>query len=70
MGSRAVVIVCRDEDAVHARFGIEGEGIGIVLTRTGRRFFDDPRVEQQLLAHVRDAAEAAGLFEELKTTWL
>ena len=28
MGSRAVVIVCRDEDAARARFGVEGEGIG------------------------------------------
>jgi protein phosphatase len=39
MGSRAVVIVCRDEDAARKRFGIVGEGIGICYTRTGRRFF-------------------------------
>jgi protein phosphatase len=70
MGSRAVVIVCRDESAARTRFGIEGEGIGIVLSRTGRRFFDDPALEQQLLTHIRDAAETSGLFEELKTTWL
>ena len=41
MGSRAVVIVCRDEDAARRRFGVVGEGIGICYTRTGRRFFDD-----------------------------
>jgi protein phosphatase len=70
MGSRAVVIVCRDEDAARSRFGIKGEGIGIVFTRTGRRFFDDATVERQLLAHVRDSADTAGIFEELKTTWL
>src|SRR5690606_3815619 len=35
MGSRAVVIVCRDEDAARRRFGVVGEGIGIVYTRTG-----------------------------------
>jgi protein phosphatase len=70
MGSRAVVIICRDEDAARSRFGITDEGIGIVLTRTGRRFFDDAAVERQLLAHVRDAADTAGIFEELKTTWL
>ena len=35
MGSRAVVIVCRDEHAARERFGVlEGE-IGIVTTRTG-----------------------------------
>src|SRR5207247_3191599 len=41
MGSRAVVIVCRDEDAARRRFGVVGEGIGICYTRTGRRYFDD-----------------------------
>ena len=35
MGSRAVVIVCRDEDAARRRFGVVGEGIGICYTRTG-----------------------------------
>ena len=42
MGSRAVLIVCRDAEAARKRFGIEGEGAGICYTRTGRRFFDDP----------------------------
>jgi polynucleotide kinase-phosphatase len=40
MGSRAVVLVCRDEDAARRRFGVSGEGRGAVLTRTGRRFFE------------------------------
>ena len=39
MGSRAVVIVCRDEDAARRRFGVREEGIGTCLTRTGRPFF-------------------------------
>lgn len=37
MGSRAVVIVCRDEDAARRHFGVTGEGFGICYTRTGRR---------------------------------
>src|SRR5262249_40947985 len=41
MGSRAVVVLCRDADAARQRFGVlEGEA-GIVSTRTGRRFFTD-----------------------------
>ena len=40
MGSRAVVILCRDEEVARKRFGVVGEGIGVCLTRTGRRFFD------------------------------
>jgi protein phosphatase len=35
MGSRAVVIVCRDEDAARRRFGVAGEGFGICYTPTG-----------------------------------
>jgi protein phosphatase len=35
MGSRAVVVVCRDEDAARQRFGVVGDGPGICFTRTG-----------------------------------
>ena len=48
MGSRAVVIVCRDEQAARERFGVADGEIGIVYTRTGRRFFNDPDLERQL----------------------
>jgi polynucleotide kinase-phosphatase len=70
MGSRAVVIVCRDEDEARRRFGVTGEGIGICLTRTGRRFFDDQRLERALLARVCDALDRAGLWERLATGWV
>jgi len=70
MGSRAVVIVCRGEDVARRRFGVEGEGIGICYTRTGRRFFDDATVEQQLLGLVGDALEQTGLWERLTTDWV
>ena len=48
MGSRAVVIVCRDEEAARARFGVIGES-GIVYTRTGRRFFSEDGLEASSL---------------------
>ena len=70
MGSRAVVVVCRDEDAARARFGVEGEGIGVCVTRTGRRFFDDMALEVQFLAVVRDALTGSGLWDELGTDWV
>jgi len=69
MGSRAVVVVCRDEAAARRRFGVEGEGIGIVYTRTGRRFFTDAALEAEALATVGGAIGAAGLWEELDTAW-
>ncbi len=70
MGSRAVVIVCRDEAAARTRFGVDGEGIGICVTRTGRRFFDDTGLEQEFLEVVRAALDKSGLWDELATDWV
>ena len=70
MGSRAVVIICRDEDAARKTFGVTGEGIGICYTRTGRRFFDNATLEAEFLERIRAAATAAGFWDEFKTDWL
>ena len=70
MGSRAVVILCRDEDAARKRFGVVNEGIGICYTRTGRRFFDSAELETQFLHRIREAADKVGLWDSLKTDWL
>jgi protein phosphatase len=70
MGSRAVVVICRDEDVARARFGIEGEGIGVCYTRTGRRFFNDVNLETEFLARLRTAIDQSGLWDKLKTDWL
>jgi protein phosphatase len=69
MGSRAVVIICRDEDAARKTFGVTVEGIGICYTRTGRRFFDNATLEAEFLERVRAAATAAGFWNEFKTDW-
>ncbi|HKN00961.1 MAG TPA: polynucleotide kinase-phosphatase [Candidatus Binataceae bacterium] len=70
MGSRAVLIVCRDEDAARRRFGITDGDFGVCYTRTGRRFFDSPQIDREFLSRVRSAMEHARLFEELDTEWL
>jgi protein phosphatase len=70
MGSRAVVVVCRDADTARKRFGVlEGE-IGLCYTRTGRRFFNDAALETQFLDRVQAALAGAGIWEELKTDWV
>ncbi len=38
---------------------------GTLHTRTGRPFFDDPAVTEQVLARLREAVTAAGLWDEL-----
>jgi protein phosphatase len=69
MGSRAVVVVCRDQEAARDRFGVADGEMGIVSTRTGRRFFNDLDLEGRLLDRLRGALTAAGLWEEFQTTW-
>lgn len=64
MGSRAVIIVCRDAGVARRRFGVLEDEDGIVYTRTGRRFFDDPGLERALLDRIRRAADRAGIWEE------
>jgi polynucleotide kinase-phosphatase len=68
MGSRAVVVICRDEGAGLKRFGVEG--VGICYTRTGRPFFEDAAIERELLDRVGRAITEAGLWEELGTDWM
>ena len=69
MGSRAVVIVCRNEDAARTRFGIEHEGAGILYTRTGRRFFTDGAMERGVIDRVRRALDSTGSWDEFKSDW-
>jgi polynucleotide kinase-phosphatase len=69
MGSRAVALVCRDADAARERFGVEGP-TGALHTRTGRPFFDDPAVTEEILGRLRTAVTDAGLWDELDTRWL
>ena len=69
MGSRAIVVICRDEQAAARRFGIIGGGSGIIYTRTGRRFFEDESTEAELLEIVRGAITAAGWWEEFSSDW-
>ncbi|WP_433340346.1 polynucleotide kinase-phosphatase [Streptomyces sp. CA-253872] len=74
MGSRAVALVCRDAATAVERFGLADEGgatpTGALVTRTGRPFFDDRAVTEEVLARLRGAVEASGLWDELDTDWL
>ena len=69
MGSRAVVVVCRDEAVAAKRFGIEGDGGGVVYTRTGRRFFDDRRWEEALLDELRAGLDRARFWDDFASDW-
>ena len=71
MGSRAVVVVCRDAEVATQRFGVaDSEGAGTIVTRTGRPFFSDETTEVALLDRVRGAITQIDLWETLATDWL
>ena len=70
MGSRAIVIVCRDTNAAAERFGVDSGETGAIYTRTGRPFLQNRDETEDALARVRQAADAAGLWETLDTAWL
>ncbi len=69
MGSRAVVVVCRDEKTAAKRFGVDNGEYGAVFTRTGRRFFSESNLESRFLERIRQALETSDLWSKLNSSW-
>ena len=70
MGSRAIVVVCREPRVAQARFGIESDAGGVIYTRTGRPFLESQADTEQALTRIRSACGVAGLWDRLETDWL
>ncbi|MDX6333328.1 MAG: hypothetical protein QOG05_668 [Streptosporangiaceae bacterium] len=80
MGSRAVLLACRDDETARSRFGVPDGMPGAVYTRTGRPFFgpghrpareqSPPATARPLLDAVRAGIGRAGLWDELGTGWI
>ena len=70
MGSRAIVVVCRDPTVAERRFRIASAAGGAVFSRTGRPFFRSARLEVLLLERIRAAVTRADLWQELATDWI
>ncbi|MBV7329868.1 polynucleotide kinase-phosphatase [Chloroflexi bacterium TSY] len=70
MGSRTVVVVCRNADVARRRFGVLNGSIGTCYTRTGRRFFDDDNLESTFLVQVQSALEQSRFWDKLNTNWV
>ena len=65
MGSRAIVVVCRDEASAERRFG--DSKIGCVYSRNGRPFFEDP---SKFLAPIREGLTRSRFWEKFSTDWV
>jgi protein phosphatase len=69
MGSRAVVVVCRDAQTARERFGVVDSRAGACYTRTGRPFFVEAVEECAFLERVRQSLTKAGFWEEFESGW-
>jgi protein phosphatase len=76
MGSRAVIILCRNRETASGRFGVQDGSQGIIYTRTGRHFFDpsdaaeNAGMERAILERLRDVLECTGFWEQFATNWV
>lgn len=72
MGSRAVVVLCRDAEAAKERFGVQDGSTGLIYTRTGRHFFEESQreLEQQILDRLCSTLTDSGFWEQYSTDWL
>jgi polynucleotide kinase-phosphatase len=71
MGSRAVVVLCRDLATAARRFDVSDSlAPGACYTRTGRRFFDDDALDTAFITRLSQALTAAGFWERFNTDWV
>jgi protein phosphatase len=68
MGSRALVLVCRNEETARDRFGVTDGSIGHIWSRSGRAFFKDAG-RRKVLQKISEGADKS-LFKTLATDWL
>jgi len=70
MGSRGVIVLCKDNETAAQRFRVSDGSFGIIYTRTGRHFFDDQEVERAILTRLQNVLTASGFWEEFNTSWV
>ena len=70
MGSRAVIVLCKNGGVAKNRFGVSDGTTGIVYTRTGRRFFDDSVIEQAVLERLNRVLDSTGFWTDFDTDWV
>jgi protein phosphatase len=69
MGSRALIAICRDEDAARQRFGVATGETGMVYSRTGRPFFSERATTEAILARLRKAMTERDFWDRHATDW-
>ena len=70
MGSRAVIVLCHTEETARKRFGVSDGNKGIIYTRTGRHFFDDTEIENEVLSRLDAVLTRTNFWSDFATDWV
>ena len=70
MGSRAVIVLCRNAEAAKKRFRITDGSRGIIYTRTGRQFFTDNTIQNEVLDRLDAVLTKTGFWSDFNTDWV
>ena len=70
MGSRAVIVLCRDAEVAERRFKVNDGSFGIIYTRTGRNFFDGGETEIVILKRLAVVLTESGFWKDFETDWV
>ena len=70
MGSRAVIVLCKNSEAAAQRFKVCDGSYGIIYTRTGRHFFDNSETEATILKRLQTVLTASGFWNDFHTDWV
>lgn len=69
MGSRAIVVVCKDVATAERRFGTKDGRSGVCYTRTGRSFFNDEVIARAFIERVAKALTNSDSWNRFNTDW-
>lgn len=69
MGSRANLVIVKDLETARSRFGVNDGSTGAIYSRTGRAFFKEADLAEQILARLRKALDEIDFWEEEQSDW-
>ncbi|MCL2321931.1 MAG: polynucleotide kinase-phosphatase [Oscillospiraceae bacterium] len=70
MGSRAVIVLCKDIETAARRFKVNDGSFGIIYTRTGRHFFNDDMTENLILMRLQTVLLESNFWSDFNTDWV
>jgi protein phosphatase len=70
MGSRGVIVLCKDAKTAKNRFKVNDGSFGIIYTRTGRHFFDDVDTQNVILSRLQTVLSTSNYWDDFDTDWV